>query len=89
MLPTPRPSPSPYHASSSAVIKKCVNGAKVQQVSVKTSKKSGTDEAEHGSAHIPLITLLVSLKPRAVIVAAQCLKEGKQGYVKVELCNHE
>jgi hypothetical protein len=29
------------------------------------------------------------LKPRAVVIAAQCFKEGKQGCVKVGLCGHE
>src|SRR5262245_11412732 len=41
IVPTPRPSPSPYHASSSAVVRNCVNGAKTRQVSVKTCRKSG------------------------------------------------
>jgi hypothetical protein len=36
-----------------------------------------TDEAEHGTAHIPLIALSVGLKPLAVVGAAQCFKEGK------------
>src|SRR5262249_10916700 len=47
-----------------------------------------TDEAQHGTTHIPLIALFVGLKPLAVVVAAQCLKESKQGYVKVRLGSH-
>src|SRR5262245_54555143 len=47
-----------------------------------------TDEAQHGIAHIPLIALLVGVKPLAVVVAAQCRKESKQGCVKVRLCGH-
>ena len=34
------PSPS-YHASSRAVVTKCVNGAKVRQISIKTGRTSG------------------------------------------------
>jgi len=48
-----------------------------------------TDEAQHGPAHIPLIALLVGLKPLAVVVAAQGLKEDKQGCIKVGRCGHE
>src|SRR5712691_2695436 len=48
-----------------------------------------TDEAGHGTAHIPFIALSVGLKPLAVVVATQCFKEGKQGCVKVGLCGHE
>ena len=39
-LPMLWPSPS-YHASSRAVVTKCVNGAKVRQISIKTDRKSG------------------------------------------------
>src|SRR5262249_16583221 len=47
------------------------------------------DETEHGTAHSPFIALSVGLKPLAVVVATQCFKERKQGYVKVGLCGHE
>jgi hypothetical protein len=47
-----------------------------------------TDETEHRIAHLPSIALLVDLKPLAVVVTVQCLKEGKQGCVKVGLCGH-
>jgi hypothetical protein len=48
-----------------------------------------TNKTEHGIAHLPLIALLVSLKPLAVVVTVQGLKEGKQGCVKVGLYGHE
>ena len=47
-----------------------------------------TDEAQHGIAHIPLIALLVGLKPLAVVVTTQSRKEGKQSCIKVGLCSH-
>src|SRR5262249_41048989 len=53
------------------------------------ARSNVTDEAEHGIPHSPLITLSVGLEPRAVVIAAQCFKEGKQGCVKVRLCGHE
>src|SRR5262249_19474896 len=48
-----------------------------------------TDETEHGIAHLPPIALLVDLKPLAIVVTVQRLKEGKQGCVKVGLCGHK
>jgi hypothetical protein len=47
-----------------------------------------TDEVEHGTAYIPLIALLVGLKPRTIVMPTQVLKKGKQGCVKVGLCRH-
>jgi hypothetical protein len=47
-----------------------------------------SDETEHGIAYLPLIALLVGLKPLPVVVTVQGLKEGKQGRVKVGLCGH-
>jgi hypothetical protein len=47
-----------------------------------------TDEVEHGAADIPLIALLVGLKPLTSVLTAQVLKKGKQCGVKVGRCRH-